>query len=250
MEIYEEVIDPQSVLLRLVTTADVMVDTCVEINQCVGCSAMTWPRWLCRAVRNRHRHAIEQASRRWRGGRRDNSARSRREILISTQVDTWAFQFSELEKADQERVALERQIGGLPDAAMLRDAELAEGGETRTSWYTEDEPMPLYAFDQRACDRLATLRALEALTEEVRQLTPQNAFQCGYLRSEAKADADDDDVDERVVERRRKRREEREAKYVRGEETEKALYAKEAALAFLEESRSGVECFDRPRTSQ
>ena len=69
------------------------------------------------------------------------------------QVDTWAFQFSGLEKADQERVALERQIGGLPDAAMLRDAELAEGGETRTSWYTEDEPMPLYAFDQRACDR-------------------------------------------------------------------------------------------------
>ena len=72
MEIYEEVIDPQQVLLRLVTTADVM-------------------------------------------------------------VDTWAFQFSELEKSDQERVALERQIGGLPDAAMLRDAELAEGGETRTS---------------------------------------------------------------------------------------------------------------------
>ena len=38
---------------------------CVEINQCVGChfSAMTWPRWLRRAVRNRHRHAIEQVSR-------------------------------------------------------------------------------------------------------------------------------------------------------------------------------------------
>ena len=32
-------------------------------------SAMAWPRWLRRAVRNRHRHAIEQASRRWRGGR-------------------------------------------------------------------------------------------------------------------------------------------------------------------------------------
>uniref|UniRef100_A0A7S4E7W6 Uncharacterized protein n=1 Tax=Pelagomonas calceolata TaxID=35677 RepID=A0A7S4E7W6_9STRA len=86
MEVYDEVIDPKQVLKRLVTTADVM-------------------------------------------------------------VDTWAFQFSELEKADQERVALERQIGGLPDAAMLRDAELAEGGETRTSWYTEDEPMPLYAFE-------------------------------------------------------------------------------------------------------
>jgi hypothetical protein len=38
-------------------------------------SAMTWPSWLGRAARNRHRHAIEQASRRWRGGRRDDSAR-------------------------------------------------------------------------------------------------------------------------------------------------------------------------------
>ena len=41
----------------------------VEINQCVGCShfsVMTLPCWLNRAVRNRHRHAIEQASRRER----------------------------------------------------------------------------------------------------------------------------------------------------------------------------------------
>ena len=110
--------------------------------------------------------------------------------------------------------------------------------------------MPLYAFDQRACDRLATLRALEALTEEVRSLTPETALESSYLRREAKADQDDDDVDERVVERRRKRREEREAKFVRGEDAEKAVYAKEAALAFLEESPYGVECFDRPRTSQ
>ena len=42
---------------------------------------------LGRAARNRHRHAIEQASRRKRGGRRD-SARTRRKILISTQVST------------------------------------------------------------------------------------------------------------------------------------------------------------------
>jgi hypothetical protein len=49
-------------------------------------SAMTWPSWLGRAVRNWHRHAIEQASRRWRGGRCDDSARTRRKILISTQV--------------------------------------------------------------------------------------------------------------------------------------------------------------------
>ena len=31
-------------------------------------------------------YAIEQASRRWRGGRRDDSARPRRHILISTQA--------------------------------------------------------------------------------------------------------------------------------------------------------------------
>ena len=52
----------------------------------VHCSAMTWPRWFRRAVRNRHRHAIEQGSRRWRRGRRGDSARTRRKILISTQV--------------------------------------------------------------------------------------------------------------------------------------------------------------------
>ena len=42
---------------------------CVEINQCVGC-------------------AIEQASCRWRGGRRDDSARTRRKVLFSTQAAT------------------------------------------------------------------------------------------------------------------------------------------------------------------
>ena len=51
---------------------------CVEINQWSGApdnsslsyfSAMTWPRWFRRAVRDRHRHAIEQASRRWRDER-------------------------------------------------------------------------------------------------------------------------------------------------------------------------------------
>ena len=52
-------------------------------------SAMTRPSWLGRAVRNRHRHAIEQAPRRWRGGRRDDSARTRRKILISTQASSW-----------------------------------------------------------------------------------------------------------------------------------------------------------------
>mgnify|MGYP002032926667 CR=1 FL=1 len=49
-------------------------------------SAMARPSWLRRAVRNDDHHAIEQASRRWRGGQRDASARTRRNILISTQV--------------------------------------------------------------------------------------------------------------------------------------------------------------------
>ena len=52
-------------------------------------SAMARPSWLGRAVRNEH-HAIEQASRRWRGGQRDDSARTRRKILISTQHVTTA----------------------------------------------------------------------------------------------------------------------------------------------------------------
>ena len=51
-------------------------------------SAMMRPSWLGRAVRNRHRHAIEEASRRWRGGRRDDSARTRHKSLISTQTIT------------------------------------------------------------------------------------------------------------------------------------------------------------------
>ena len=56
-----------------------IVAFCVEINQCVTCtdnsslshfSVMTRPCWLRRAVRNEDHHAIEQASRRWRAGRR------------------------------------------------------------------------------------------------------------------------------------------------------------------------------------
>ena len=45
---------------------------------------MTWPRWLRRAVRNRHRHAIEQAPRRWRGDRRGDSGRTRRKFDFHT----------------------------------------------------------------------------------------------------------------------------------------------------------------------
>ena len=45
-------------------------------------------RLLCRNQPVRRVHAIEQASRRWRGGRRGDSARTRRNILISTQYLT------------------------------------------------------------------------------------------------------------------------------------------------------------------
>ena len=47
-----------------------LVAACVEINQCVGCVPAMASRCLRRAVRNRHHHAIEQVSRRWREGRR------------------------------------------------------------------------------------------------------------------------------------------------------------------------------------
>ena len=66
---------------------DVWKSTSVSVS--LSLPATTWPRWLRRAVRNRHRHAIEQVSRRWRGGRRDDSARTRR-ILISTQAGSLA----------------------------------------------------------------------------------------------------------------------------------------------------------------
>ena len=45
-------------------------------------STMTRPCWLRRAVRNRHRHAVELASRRWRGGHDSAVAETRREKLI------------------------------------------------------------------------------------------------------------------------------------------------------------------------
>ena len=43
-------------------------------------SATTRPCWPLPAVMNRHCHAIEQAPHRWRGGRRDDSARMRRKV--------------------------------------------------------------------------------------------------------------------------------------------------------------------------
>ena len=50
-------------------------------------SALMRPCWLRRAVRNRHRRAIEQASRRWRGGRRGDSGRTRRQFDFHTGLE-------------------------------------------------------------------------------------------------------------------------------------------------------------------
>ena len=47
---------------------------------------MTLPCWLRRAVRTRHRHAIEQASHRWRGGRRGESGRTRGKFDFHTGI--------------------------------------------------------------------------------------------------------------------------------------------------------------------
>ena len=67
----------------------------VETNPCVGSTRPFFTTSFLgdgaavlapRAARNRHRHAIEQASRRWRGGRRGDSARTRRKSLRATQV--------------------------------------------------------------------------------------------------------------------------------------------------------------------
>ena len=57
--------------------------TCVEINQCVGCTAAV----LAGTSGNRpQRHAIELASRRWRGGHDLVVAETRRDGLIDAQL--------------------------------------------------------------------------------------------------------------------------------------------------------------------
>ena len=66
--------------------------TCIRVHRYSSLShffsATMWPRWLRRVVRNRHRHAIEQASRRWRGDRRGDSGRTRRKFDFRTGEDS------------------------------------------------------------------------------------------------------------------------------------------------------------------
>lgn len=153
-------------------------------------------------------------------------------------VETWDFHLGEAEDGDMARVASDRAaIKVLPTSEMLVAAQLAEGGETSYNQYTQDEPLPLYGFDIRACDRLTTLRALSMLVAEIDALTPETAFEAGYLRRDAPADDehDKDDVDELVVKRRRLRRQKREEAFVTGDDLAKATAALEAARAFLAE---------------
>lgn len=124
-------------------------------------------------------------------------------------VETWAFHFGEAEKNDLERVANERaRLKCLPTSEMMDFAEMVKGGETAYSFFTGDEPMPLYDFDCRACDRFDTLRALSIFVEEVSALTPETAFEVDYLRREAMLEVEDETgLDEEIKKRRKMRRE-------------------------------------------
>ena len=60
------------------------------LNLCGNQPVCRVPCWLRRAVRNRHRHAVEQASRRWREGHDWAVGGDARRHLISTQAATRA----------------------------------------------------------------------------------------------------------------------------------------------------------------
>ena len=153
-------------------------------------------------------------------------------------VETWTFHFGEVQKNDLERVANDRaEIKGLPTSEMMEFAEMIKGGETAYSWFTGDEPMPLYDFDCRACDRFDTLRALSLFVDEVSALTSETAFEVDYLRREAAVlEKDvDDDVDEVIIQRRKLRRESFEQNFVTGDDVAKGRAARDAALSFLKD---------------
>jgi hypothetical protein len=83
---------------------------------------MTRPSWLGRAARNRHRHDIEQASRRWRGGRRGDSGRTRRKILIFTQALALS---AALERCAQERETRDALARATKSEEEIEEAEAA-----------------------------------------------------------------------------------------------------------------------------
>ena len=80
-------------------------------------------------------NAIEQASRRWRGGRRCDSARTRRKILISTQVPTAELGFAPLQTSalqtsvfQQSRVPSQRRQTVVQDQLPVQTAGLEVSG--------------------------------------------------------------------------------------------------------------------------
>ena len=87
VEVEEMLKDPATVA-TINQPDELGANLCGNQPECRVPREMTRPSWIGRATRNEHRHAIEQASRRWCGGRRDDSARTRRKILISTQART------------------------------------------------------------------------------------------------------------------------------------------------------------------
>merc|ERR1711957_973266 len=151
-------------------------------------------------------------------------------------VETWVFHLGEVEKNDLKRVANDRaQIKPLPTVEMMEFAELVKGGETAYSFFTGDEPMPLYDFDCRACDRFDTMRALSLLVDEVTALTPETAFNVDYLQREIVDDEIYDEVDEMIVQRRKARRAHFERNFIVGDDITKGRAAREAALNFLQQ---------------
>ena len=125
---------------------------------------MTRPCRLRRAVTNRHRQAIEQASHRWRGGRRDGSARTRRKILISTQVG--------IENTGQQPLRAGRKRTEPAKALVLRalapfvDALAGVVDDDRRKRLRADPDDALArADDDEAADGLTRAHDLEAVAE-------------------------------------------------------------------------------------
>ena len=72
-----------------------------------------------------YRQAVEQASHRWRAGRRDDSARTRRKTLISTQVLEPGAPAPSLDDLERDARELRAQLAAERDLGRKRDAIIA-----------------------------------------------------------------------------------------------------------------------------
>ena len=110
-------------------------------------------------MRNWHRHAIEQASRRWRGGRHDDSARTRRKILIFTQV--------KVEETDLEPIAFtSHPLDDARNLLMPVYGVLAWAGEPVGA---EGQPLAWVTADELGSDAYPMPPADYPLVDPVRQ---------------------------------------------------------------------------------